>query len=113
MKTTISKKKISYILLSIASISIIIYTFSTIFSINKKQKKTTIEQPQIKKNEYKFLVKEDSGVIKVFKNGDKTPINVIDKEVEYLPEYDQNMLKNGIYLYSSDDLNKVLEDYED
>lgn len=113
MKATISKKKISYILLSIASISIIIYTFSTIFSLNKRPKKTTIEQPQIKKNEYKFLVKEDSGVIKVFKNGDETPINVIDKEVEYLPEYDQTMLKNGIYLYSSDDLNKVLEDYED
>ncbi len=113
MKIIIDKKKLSYILLSAASISIIAYTFSTIFSLNKKPKQPTIEQPQIKKNEYKFLVKEDSGVIKVFKNGDKTPINVIEKEVEYLPEYDQNMLKNGIYLYNTDDLNKVLEDYED
>ncbi len=113
MKTTIDKKKLSYILLSLASISIIIYTFFTIFSLNKEKKQQLIEQPKIQKNEYKFLVKEDDGVIKVFKNGDENPINVIDKEVEYLPEYDQNMLKSGIYVYNSDDLNKVLEDYED
>lgn len=111
MKTNISKKNFLYILLPIISISIIVYTFFMIFSLNKKTEQKN-EQP-IKENEYKFLVKEDSGKIKVFEKGNKNPINVIDKEVEYLPEYDQNMLKNGIYVYNSSDLNKILEDYED
>lgn len=111
MKTNISKKNFLYILLPIISISIIVYTFFMIFSLNEKTEQKN-EQP-IKENEYKFLVKEDSGKIKVFEKGNKNPINVIDKEVEYLPEYDQNMLKNGIYVYNSSDLNKILEDYED
>ena len=111
MKINIDKKKFLYTLLPIVSISIIMYTFFVIFSLNEKTEQDN--KHKIKENEYKFLIKEDSGKIKVFEKGNKNPINIIDKEVEYLPEYDQNILKNGIYVYNSSDLNKILEDYED
>lgn len=58
-----------------------------------------------------YIVKEFEGYIAVF-NGDKPePFRVTDVEVKSLPVMDQNMLSDGIYVYSQSELNEILEDY--
>lgn len=110
MKT--NRKKIFYLIFLTISAIIITSTFFSIFFVNNKE---AIRANSNKKyeNDYKYLVKEDNGKIKVFDNKSKESIKTLEKEVEYLPEYDQNMLQEGIYAYDINDLNKILEDYDD
>ena len=110
-------KKILYITLAtICPLVVGLTTFSLLF-LNKKTELKEIETKEDaknnKENSYKYVVKEVEGKINVFENGKETPIETIEKEVEYLPEYDKKILKDGIYVENPQELNKVLEDYED
>ena len=109
-------KKILYTTLAIASPLIIGFTTFSLLFLNKKTepRKVEIEKKEDEdKNDYKYVIKEINGKIRVFENGKNTPIQTLEKEVEYLPEYDKKILKDGIYVESNQELNKVLEDYED
>lgn len=59
-----------------------------------------------------YTVKEYESGIGVFHNDDTTPIQKIDVDVASLPEADQELLKEGIKVYSVDRLNQIIEDYE-
>lgn len=113
--------KILYIVLSTICPLIIGLTTFSLLSMNKKTEskniKTDSETKEKKENynenNYKYVVKEVEGKIAVFENGKNSPIETLEKEVEYLPEYDKKILKDGIYVETAQELNKVLEDYED
>ncbi len=105
-----NKKKIFYFLLFIIFITTCSYAAFSIFSLNNiRTQSKNIEE----REEFNYLIKEVEGKINVFKVGCKKPISILEKEIEYLPEYDQKMLKNGIYVENSEKLNKILEDYSD
>ena len=105
-----NKKKFFYSLLFIIFITTCSYTAFSIFSLNNvKTQSENIKE----KEEFKYLIKEVEGRINIFKVGCKNPISILEKEIEYLPEYDKKMLKNGIYVENSEKLNKILEDYGD
>lgn len=59
-----------------------------------------------------YTVKEYHGIIGVFHNSDMIPYQEIHVEVASLPKEDQELLKEGIQVYSKDKLNSVIEDYE-
>lgn len=116
--------KILYAVLATTCPIIIGLTSFSLFLINKKSKLNNVEtnskpEKTKEKNEnnneegYKYVVKEMEGKIAVFENGKNSPIETLEKEVEYLPEYDKKILKDGIYVENPQELNKVLEDYED
>lgn len=108
------KKNISYLILFSTSAIIISYSFFSIFSFLKKDTKKCIKDYNIEeKNNYKYLVKGDLDEIKVFENGNENPIYTFEKEIKYLPEYDQSILENGIYVHSDEELDRIMEDYED
>ncbi len=108
-----NKKLLYSLLFSLICIFTITYTLISIICFNNRQKyKKTNFDPTKDKN-HKYLVKGDSGKINIFENGEKTPIKTIEQEVEYLPEYDRQMLENGIYAESAEQLDKILEDYGD
>ena len=106
------KKLILYTASSVISISIITYTFFALLSVNEVNIINKNEIEVQNENDYKYVVKEVLGKINVFEKGKKTPTIVTEKSTEYLPEYDQKMLKDGIYLYSKKELNKILQDYD-
>ncbi len=65
-------------------------------------------------NEHYLMIEED-GVIMIYtidKNDIKTFKEKMEIPLEYLPETDKIMLKNGIYIYGLQELNKIKEDYE-
>lgn len=67
------------------------------------------ELPEKKVSEY--LIKEYKGNIAVFETDKKLPFRTTSISVNELPEVDRNLLKKGICVYSSEEMNAVLEDY--
>lgn len=63
-----------------------------------------------------FLIKDVDGFVTVYNmdNNDKIKerIKITDIETAYLPETDQENLKEGIKIYSEQQLNKLIEDFE-
>lgn len=63
-----------------------------------------------------FLVKDVDGFVTVYsmnnENQIKERVKITDIETVYLPEKDQETLKQGIRIYSEQQLNKLIEDFE-
>lgn len=58
-----------------------------------------------------YTLSEYDGRLAVFKEGDTSPITVLDTDLNSLPEGDRNKLKNGISVYSEDELHSLIEDF--
>jgi hypothetical protein len=59
-----------------------------------------------------YTVREYEGRIGVFYNDENVPYQQIDVDVTSLPTADQDALRAGIKVYSTDKLNQMIEDYE-
>lgn len=106
-----------FVLCSIISsivLTTILYTLLTLINTTKEPITPAINQTEsnIKEN-YEYLLKDINGKINVFKKGLDTPINILDKTTDILPPYDRELLSKGIYLENIEQLNKILEDYDD
>lgn len=58
-----------------------------------------------------YTVSEYEGKVAVFKNSDKVPFEVYESYVSLLPESDRERLKKGIRTESTEELQKIIEDY--
>ncbi len=58
-----------------------------------------------------YCIKIVDDKLTVIKNDEKTPEMIFDISVKMLPEYDRQKLKDGVYVYSYDELLKKIEDY--
>ncbi|MGI6403305.1 MAG: hypothetical protein ACOX0K_03590 [Oscillospiraceae bacterium] len=72
-------------------------------------------QPQYPQQEieddYLYMIKEHQGRIAIFARGSEVPELIFDKQLKHLPEYDRIQLKEGIKIYTSEELNARIEDY--
>ncbi len=59
-----------------------------------------------------YTLKEYEGRIGVFYNAETAPYQELDVDVSSLPEADQELLKEGIKVYSTEKLKGIIEDYE-
>ncbi len=62
-----------------------------------------------------YLLTEEDGYINIYivdEEGNKSLKQEKVMSVEYLSETDKIMLKNGLMVYGTNELNKILEDYE-
>ena len=107
------KKNCLFVGFIIISFAIILFTFFFIMPFKQPTKAEEINQNSEKQTEYKYFVKELSGKIAIFENGKDVPIETLNTQFEYLPEYDKKILRTGIYVENIEELNKILEDYED
>ena len=111
------EKSRKYIWIYISTILFIIIVGCILFSlINATREPMQIEveknQPAVNKG-YRYLVKDVGGKVNVFENGKNEPTKILDKPTNILPEYDQKLLKEGIYLENIEQLDRLLEDYDD
>lgn len=60
---------------------------------------------------YKYRISIFNGKLAVFENDSKLPYKVYDTYVNNLPDEDISILTAGIYVNSSSELNKVIEEY--
>ena len=61
-------------------------------------------------NDY-YTVMEYEGKIAVFKNEENIPFEIFDSFAAVLPDTDRELLKNGIIANSTEELQKIIEDY--
>ncbi len=59
-----------------------------------------------------YTLKEYEGRIGIFHNDDTEPYQQIDVDVSTFSEEDQRLLKDGIKVFSTEELNRKIEDYE-
>ena len=89
------------------------YSDWVIKSFSPTSVKFVKSQNQICENH--FVIKEDEGIIKVYRlNKDENQVYVKDTDiiVKYLPEQDQELLKEGIEIHGELELSNKLSDYE-
>ena len=101
------KKHTKIILFSALCICVIAGLFMV---LNRDIENNIIENPYTPINDY-YTVTEYQGKIAVFKNTDTIPLEVYDTYIEYLPEHDRLLLKDGIRANSLGELQKIIEDY--
>lgn len=62
-----------------------------------------------------YLMIEEEGKILIYsldEAGNKTLKETTDIAIEYLPETDKIILQNGIYVYGTEELSRIKEDFE-
>ena len=59
-----------------------------------------------------YVMKEYNGYLAVFEYGSDTPKEVLSVLITDLPEYDQRELSRGLAIYSEQELQQRIEDYD-
>lgn len=60
-----------------------------------------------------YIVKEYDGKVSVFRFGENLPFEILEEIVYYsLPEYDREQLKKGISVYTDEELQRLIEDFD-
>ena len=60
-----------------------------------------------------YVIKEIGDKVAVFRFGEEQPFYTLERSlVQSLPQYDQKLLKAGIKVYSNDELQALIEDYD-
>lgn len=105
----IGKKIIITIFSALVIISCYALTFSAITPKNNQgELPKTAETPPVY-----YIVKQHNDRIAVFINGKDEPLQILDSPfVRDLPEYDQQILSEGIIAKNNEELLKILEDYD-
>ena len=90
------KTKFTYLFLCISLLSMLI---------------TAIYFYPAKQNENEYTLKEYRGNLAVFTDDKNNPFEILDIKTAEFPEKDQQKLKNGITVYSEEELFRLLEDF--
>lgn len=61
---------------------------------------------------YQYIIKEYNGKVAVFTANSDEPFKITERSISELTEGDRDILKKGIPVYTSAELNKRLEDYD-
>ena len=96
---------------------IILFAVAVIFLISillfrqyaPENKPETVQNTQETQSSY--LVQEYSGKIAVYRDGGSSPYRIYDVYVNTLPEYDRDLLAQGIPVETLAQLNRLIEDY--
>ncbi|MEE1125072.1 MAG: hypothetical protein U0L18_03945 [Acutalibacteraceae bacterium] len=85
---------------------------ATLFSCNRNNSipNTVPTEIQQATNYQTYIVREYNGLVAVFYNDTDKPVKVTDRYISALPKQDIISLKQGIQVYSEEDLRKLLED---
>ena len=100
-------KLVKFLLFSLICVLALTVLF---INLNNNIEKEQTRQQTVTENDY-YTIKEYDGKIAVFKNTEDTPITVYEAYISLLPEYDRNLLKKGIKAKSTEELQKIIEDY--
>ena len=61
--------------------------------------------------DYLYIIREHDGRVAVFSRGHSTPEMVLDRLVHHLPAYDQIQLREGVPVFTKEELQERIEDY--
>ena len=94
-----------YVVFAVICITILGVLFVT---MNNQINEKIIENPYLADDYY--TISEYQGKVAVFDNKSKLPLNIFDTYVATLPQHDRALLKEGITVTSTDELQRIIED---
>ena len=80
-------------------------------SADAREQESKVQQTAGNANNYEYLLKEYEGRLAVYKKNSTEPDMVFDLLIKMLPEYDQEQLKQGLYVRDYRELVDLIEDY--
>ena len=106
----ISRKIIISLFIASVIYSVFVLTVDTVY--NKKSQNSESKY-EISAESKSYRVKAHQNRIAVFIDGESSPLYTLDTPLlSDLPEYDRELLQNGITAKSETELLKILEDYD-
>ncbi|MBR5320533.1 MAG: BofC C-terminal domain-containing protein [Clostridia bacterium] len=78
-------------------------------TLDKDIDEKVVENPYLLEDYY--TLSEYKGKIAVFRNQESVPIDIYDVYVTTLPQHDRTLLEKGIHIETSEELQKLIEDY--
>lgn len=78
-------------------------------SLNRDINERIAENPYLTEDYY--TVKEYQGKVAIFNNKSNLPLNIFDTYVSTLPQHDRMLLEEGITIESTEELQRIIEDY--
>lgn len=100
-------KNVKFLLFSLIGVLCFTVLFINLNNDIEKQRNQTLFSVE---QDY-YTVKEYEGKVAVFKNSDTAPTTVYESYVSLLPEQDRLRLSQGIRVDSTEELQKIIEDY--
>jgi len=61
--------------------------------------------------DYIYIIREYDGRVAVFARGESTPEVVLERLVHHLPTYDRIQLREGVRVFTQEELQERIEDY--
>jgi len=61
--------------------------------------------------DYLYVIREHNGRVAVFARGESTPEMVLERMVHHLPTYDRIQLREGVPVFTEEELQDRIEDY--
>lgn len=104
--TDLRNKTFWYVVFAVICITVFGVLFIT---LNNNITERTIENPYLADDYY--TISEYQGKIAVFDNKSRLPLNIFDTYVSTLPQHDRMLLEEGIKVQSTEELQKIIEDY--
>ncbi len=104
-----SRKNIIYMYITAIAITVVIFILSIGISFSNNNKTENAEAPQTVYDSG-YVLGEYNGKIALYRSGSNEPYKKLDFKVDMLTEYDKQMVINGIYTDTEEELNRLIED---
>ena len=67
--------------------------------------------PSLYEPGYLYIIREHDGRVAVFARGEDTPEMILERMVHHLPVYDRIQLREGVPVFTEEELQERIEDY--
>ena len=116
----LTMKKILIISCAVVAAMAIAFGISTNITKQNKQRSTAsgksrsvVSVTESDSRDPVYVIREIGDKVAVFRYGEEEPFYTLERSlVQSLPQYDQKLLKAGIKVYSNDELQALIEDYD-
>lgn len=109
-----SRKKIIYMYLTASAVSAVIFILSLGMSFRTapvQLNSISSAETSAASSQEGYVLKEYDGCLALFRSGSSKPYRRLDFNVSMLTDFDRELLKNGIYVQTEAELNKLIEDF--
>lgn len=110
-----TRKHILYTLVTAMAISAVIVIVSLAYSVKSQRAEAhrkSVENSVVEtQEEIGYMLKEYNGELAVFRGNSETPFRLLGISASVMSECDRSQLKDGIFVQTESELNRLIEDF--
>ena len=105
-------KRIYFTLLTAVTVSGFLVICTLGQTVKKERIESRLEAAALEENEPLYTVKEHDGKIALYCRGNPQPFRYLEFNISLLPDFDREQLREGISLYTDEELWTYIQDVE-